>query len=273
MQMRLYNTIRTYSLLAMMVAVLLVSCDDSEEADKYSVVLSAPKAAGNGQYRERVQTGDPVAVTVQVASEVPLTQLKITKTKNLEVDASFGENGVMTVPISSSSFEYDFSYIPVTEDADQLIGFTFRVEDADGGYKESDLTLVVSLAPRDNIPRKRWLWKSLLHVNNPDQPNAESIKQCEKDNSILFNADGTMVMNYGADTGSGDCVFDGFTQYISWSLAEDEKTFTIVKGNGTDVYRVNTLTAEKMELEIDIDLTVFGGGIETFIYVYTAAPR
>jgi hypothetical protein len=87
-------------------------------------------------------------------------------------------------------------------------------------------------------------------------------------------------MDYGSNTAAGDCAFDGLTGYASWDLTDDEKYFLIRKYNvftpdviQTDTFRVKTLTVDRLALETDIDLTVFGAGIETFQYVYEAAPR
>jgi hypothetical protein len=266
--MKRHNLIRNFCLLITAAVVVLVSCDDDSESgsDPYSVVISAQKIPGNGQYKHTVQSGSEVHLTIDVESEVPVTWLNITKKVNLEVDETFGENGVMNIPITAIPFEYDFHYVATPDDADQLVGFTFQVEDENGGFRESDLTLVVTLTPRDNIPRKRWLWKSLI-----DEEGNEAIFECDKDNSVLFNIDSTMVMNYGEQTAQGDCLFDGFIAYDKWHLTDDEQYFVVKKHNVfspaiilTDSFLVKKLTVERLELEINRN-----DGYGTLLYVYT----
>ncbi len=280
--MKAFRPYIRYGLAVLAASAIFVSCEEESEpiVDNPAITLNATKVPGHGQYRLPTESGKAVAVTANVASSAPLKSLTITKTVNLQVDSDYGNNGVLTVNPSGTDFQYAFTYTPDTTDVDQLVGFTFRAENANGSISESDLTLAVTLSPRDNLPRRRWLWKSLLHVNDPDEPNKESIRECEKDNSFLFNRDGSVVMNYGTNTATGDCAFDGLTGYASWSLTDDEKYFLIKKYNvftpdviQTDTFRVKTLTVDRLALETDIDLTVFGAGIETFMYVYEAAPR
>lgn len=262
-------------------AVIAISCEDSYESDAGSpgLPLTAAtniKSPGRGQYSMNALTGQEVEITATLPAGTK--SLTITKTVNLENDATYGTGGVLTVTPSGS--EYQFVYVPVEADLDQLIGFTFRAESGDGSIQSSDLTLNVTLSPRDNLPKRKWLFKSKIYV---DAGNAEDIRECEKDNYIYFNEDGTVTNDYGANTGTGDCGFDGFNVYDSWELSEDEKTFTMVYHNlfnpaqiTTDVYRVNVLTTDRLELEIDIDLSWLGPPYtteETFIYKYSAERK
>ncbi len=261
----------------------LMSCEsdvqgpeDFFDRDGFAVELSAEKTLGHGQYRASAESGDVVSVDVITTSQDNLTTLKITKTVNLAVDATFGNNGSLVVDATGSDFTYNFSYATDTSDVDQFIGFTFEATDAAGKKEVSDLTLNVTLSPRDNLPRRRWALTSILHVN---EGNLEVIKECEKDNSMLLNADSTIVMDYGTDTGAGDCLFDGFKIYDKWYLTADEKQFIwefhgLFDPNTTvETYEVRTLTTDELGLELEVDLTVFGLGIETFLYTYKAVPR
>ena len=277
-----------YLLIPLLAIFMVTGCDkqgpDSEDyydLDGYSITLNADKAPGHGQYQKSVESSDPLDITVQVNSLSDLKTLSITKTVNLSADPTFGENGVMTVDASGKEFTYNFHYNPSVDDVDQLIGFTFQATTVDGLTETSDLTAKVTLSPKDNLVRRRWNWQSILHVNDMDQPNVESIKDCEKDNFYLFNADGTMSLNYGSDTGTGDCVFDGFTEYDSWKLTDDEKYF-IIKSHGiftpnvtkVDTFTVKKLTVETLQLEETVDLSAFGGRTdEVFLYTFKAAPR
>jgi hypothetical protein len=271
-------------LMIFFVTVLLISCEDDYESDAgdHAILLTYPgqqiKAPGRGQYKLRALSGEDVAVTASMASVKPLKTFTIMKTVNLASDQSFGDNGTLTVDLNSVNDEFLFNYKPTEEDVDQLVGFTFHAEGTNGSHLVSDLQLVVTLSPRDNLPRKNWLWKSKLWI---DKDNLQDIKECEKDNYYLFNSDGSMSINFGANTGTPGCDFDGFNVYDTWSLSEDEKTFTMVYHSifspdvpQTEIYRVKTLTTEMLELEIDFDLTWAGEGAEeTFLYEFTALPK
>ncbi len=270
--------------LTFLAALTILSCEDSFDNDTYADDLAIPitvadtsiKAPGRGQYKMRLLSGDVVNAKLDLSSVQPVSSLLIRKTRNGAADVSFGTNGSVTVT-SGLTDAYEFNYETQVEDIDQLVGFTFEATGSNGAVVASDLTLIVTLSPRDNIPQKRWAWTSKIWV---DAGNVEDLKECEKDNYWLFNADGTMGVGYGTDTGAGDCLFDGFNIYLSWELSEDGQTFTTTRSGlfdptiVTEVYRVKSLTTEKMLLEIDLDLTVFGlTAEETFIYEYTALPK
>jgi hypothetical protein len=275
--MRSYRQLIIYGIVAVS-AAFFASCEEDTEtnADDLSIPLTAGdqsiKAPGKGQYRMNALSTDNVTVKAQVPSSA-VRSFTITKKVNLVVDPQYGQNGVLTVDPASFDSEYTFNYTTLTTDIDKLVGFTFRVEKTDGSIEESDLTLVVTLSPRDNIPTKRWIWKSKIWV---DGGNLEDIKECEKDNYYLFNPDGTMSINFGTNTGSGSCNLDALIEYYTWELSEDEKTMTMTRNSdpNTEVYRVKTLTTEKLDLEIDYDLSVFGlSSEETFLFKLEAAPR
>lgn len=270
--------------LLILLTLLLAGCEpeaqgpeDYTDHDNFTVKLSAGKSIGPGQYTQKVQSGNEVTVAVQVQSPAQLKELQIIKTVNLEVDPSFGTNGTMVISAMGNSFDYAFQYTPAVADVDQLVGFTFKAVNAAGGAETSDLTVVVTLSPRDNLSRRRWALASVYHVN----ANEEAIKECEKDNSMLLNADSTVVVVYGSDTGTGDCSFDGFNVYTEWYLSEDEKQFTR-KYYGifspetvvTEEFEVVTLTVDKLVLKQVLDLSALGLSTEeTFLFTYVATAR
>lgn len=264
---------------------LLFSCeaDDAQGPEDYYdqgdfiVELNAQKSPGKGQYRTVLQSDQTITVDVHVESTESLERLLIHKTVNLEPDESFGSGGTMEVQASGNSFDYQFNYEPSVTDVDKLVGFSFTAVTASGKMQTSDLTAVVTLSPMDNLVTKRWVWKSIKHVN---EGNAEVINDCEKDNSFLFNADGTMSIDYGAITGTGNCGFDGLTPYSNWYITEDEEYFVMEKYNvftpniiEEERYRLVTLSVDQLQLALDVDLTVFGLGIETFLYTFEPEPR
>jgi hypothetical protein len=282
--LNVYRRYLRYTLIVLIASVVMSACEGDYEtdADDPSIPLvhavQQIKAPGHGQYKLNTLSGDEAQVTVDLSTVPAIESLTITKTVNLSVDETFGSNGVLTVDAGSFDSEYLFEYTPSETDVDQLVGFTFRAESENGTILTSDLQLVVTLSPRDNLPRRKWLWKAKIWV---DGGNVADMKECEKDNYYLFNKDGSMSLNFGANTGSAGCDFDGFNVYDSWSLSEDEKIFVMTYHSifspdspQTETYRVKTLTTEKLELEIDYDLTAFGlGPEETYLYEFTAIPK
>ena len=274
-----------YTLLLMAVFVYSQCTEKDNETvvDDPQISMYAPTSPGHAQYKIAVESGYDVTVPLSITSSSNLKSVKVTKTFNLDIDPSFGDNGTLTILSSAggSSYDYTFTYMPSTEDVDQLVGFTFEAENEKGNVSQSDLTLVVTLSPRDNLPRRKWNLTSVLWVNNTDTPNLESINDCEKDNSMLLNEDGTMSVDYGTDTGSGSCAYDGLTAYDSWELTDDDQYF-IRTSHGVftpdveviDTFTVRSLTVEEFAIEQSVDLTVFGlGPDERFLYVYKAGPR
>jgi len=273
-----------YSLL-LVVAFTFNQCEENEnttQPDNPLMVLSAPISPGHGQYKINVESGNEISVPININSTSNLKSFQVTKTVNLAADNTFATNGVMNMITGSAgpTFQGTFTYRPVVSDVDQLIGFTFKAENQEGLVTENDLTLVVTLSPRDNLPRRKWHLKSVLHVNNKTTPNKEEIKECEKDNTMVLFADGKITIDYGTDTGAGSCLFDGFNVYTGWELTEDNLQF-IRTSYGifspdvtvTDVFAVKTLTVERFDIEQTIDLSAFGlGKEEKFLYVYEAGP-
>src|SRR5690554_5014690 len=169
--MKLLNRCLKYSLV-LFPMIIFMGCEPDEQspADYYdtgdlTVKLSADKSVGKGQYIRKVESGNEVNVVVSVQSASALSALKITKTVNLAVDPTFGNDGSLVVDASGTSFEYEFNYLPDTNDVDQLVGFAFEATNAAGESKVSDLTLAVTMSPRDNLSRRRWMLTSILHVN------------------------------------------------------------------------------------------------------------
>src|SRR5690606_23637297 len=130
-------------------ACMFTGCEDDipSNSNEQAIPLrtaegSDLKAPGRGQYALEALSGDEVSVLVDIPSS-SVRSLTITKTVNLEVDPTFGENGVLTVPASYGD-AYTFTYAPPVSDIDQLVGFTFTAERSDGLSITSDLTLIVT---------------------------------------------------------------------------------------------------------------------------------
>ena len=271
------------------IGTLVIGCDtddsqtpeDFYDQGDFTIVLDAQKTPGQGQYRIVVESSDTININVHVEAPDDLMGLTITKTVNLEIDESFGNQGVMQVDASGNSFNYNFIYEPLIEDVDELVGFTFEAQTTSGNSHTSDLTASITLSPKDNLATKRWNWSSIKHVTSLNMPNEEVINDCEKDNYYLFNADGTMSLNYGQDTGAGACNLDGLNVYDQWYISDNEEYFLMEKYNVftpditvVDTFRIKTLSIDKLELEQTVDLSVFGlSEEEIFLYSFSPAPR
>lgn len=268
--------------------IVLNSCGEPDQTPEdyfdngsFTVKLDAQKAPGHGQYKQALTTSEQVDLKVTVNAPSDLESLQITKTVNLETDESFANSGVKQIDASGKTFTYEFHYDPQIADINQLVGFTFKAITGDQQSTTSDLTVAVNLSPRDNLVTKRWNWKSILHANDEENPNMETIKDCEKDNAYLFNADGTLSLDFGQDTAAGDCALDGLNAYDSWKLTDDEKYF-IIKRHGIfspdktviDSFEVKQLSIETLKLQLSIDLSSVGAGSnEIFLYTFKASPR
>jgi len=272
---------RLFALCSLILAMVSVSCEEDYESNSSNaaILLTVPdksiKAPGQGQYRLQVESNHQASVTANVGS-ADLRSLTIVKTVNLEKDASFGNGGSMTVDLSTFGSSYVFDYTPPTDEVDQLVGFTFQGEYKDGNVRTSDLKLVVTLSPKDNLPRRKWLLDSKIWV---DQGDAENIKDCEKDDYYFFNQDKTMKIEYGSN--DGGCELAPLNVYDHWELSEDEKTFKMYhhplnneSAVEVDIYHVNVLTTDRLELQIDFDLSWLGLSTEeTFIYKFKAVAK
>jgi len=254
--------------------------EDFYDQGDYTIVLDATKAPGTGQYRAQLESNDTLHVNVNVKAPEELRGIQVTKTRNLTVDTSFGTAGTRIIEASGTAFDFDFTYYPSVDDVDQLIGFTFEAMTASDKMHTSDLTAVITLSPKDNLTRKDWLWTSIKHVNSANQPNEEVIAECERDNIYSFNEDGSMSLDYGGDTGSGSCNLDGLNVYSKWRITDVDQYFLLEKYNvftpnitAVDTFEIVELKVERLQLLQKVDLSVFGLGIEEFLYTFQPQPK
>jgi len=281
--MNVYRQYIAYGVILLATVLCLGSCEDDYQSDAADPGLpltvdgASIKAPGHGQYKiTRKLVDGQVVITADFSTLEGVKSLTVTKTVATQKDETFGQNGVITIDPSGQS-KYDFTYNLQDGDVDKLVGLTFEARDQAGKVLTSDVTLVTTLTPRENIPLKKWAWTSRLWVDNG---NSQDLKDCEKDNYYLFNSDSTVTVNYGADTGAGDCSLDGLNVYDKWYLTADEKYF-IIKRHGLfdgkvaiDSFQMQTLAVDKLEMTLDVDLSIFGLGTdETFLYQYLAEPK
>lgn len=270
------------------ITVLIAGCetDDSQTPEDFydqgdfTVVLNAEKIPGQGQYRTVLESNETINVDVHIEALTNLDGLSITKTVNLVVDESFGNQGSIDVDASGTSFDYNFVYEPSIDDVDKLVGFTFKTKTTEGVERTSDLTASITLSPKDNLVTKMWNWSSIKHVNSPNQANEEVIADCEKDNAYIFNADDTMSLLYGNDTGVGPCNLDGLNEFESWYITENDEYFIMEKHNVftpnvtvRDTFKLKSLSVGELKLEQTVDLTALGLGEEIFLYTFTPSPK
>lgn len=280
--MKQINSVLKYAAVLSAIAIFSGCSDDEDLPDQsINITLSGEdlETSSPGEYRYQVESGSEVKLNARVQSAVSLSNLVITKTVNNTIDAGYGTNGTTTVDISGNEASYDFAYTPSVDDVDQLVGFNFKGTTSSGATEEIDLNLVVTMSPIDNLTRRRWLLTSVFHVNRDE----EGIKDCETDNSMLLNEDGSMVFDFGEDTAQGDCAFDGFTEYNKWYISEEDGVqYFNREGYGifdpetvlVDTYKIVGLTTEKIEMEQTMDLSDFGESTEeTFIFTYVATSR
>lgn len=225
------------------------------------------------------KAGRTINATLYITAPNGVKDVVVYKTINLQRDNSYGGSGTVTaVPVSvgGDQYEYQFSYELNGDEVEKLVGFNFRFTDAKGLAAEKDLTVNTTTSAQNIIYSRKWkliskMWTSI-------SPATEMIEECEKDDVYSWNRDSTINISYGR---SG-CTFDGFNVYDKWSISEDEKTFTQVYHSlfnpanvTTEVYKVKSVTKDRLVMEILVDLSVFGPPYtdkEVFVYTFEPVP-
>lgn len=203
----------------------------------------------------------------------------IYKTINLQRDNTYGGSGAVTaVPVSvgEDNYEYHFIYELKGDEVEKLVGFNFKFTDAKGLSVEKDLTVNTITSGQQIIYSRKW--KLISKLWTTVSPAVEDLKDCEKDDVYSWNRDSAYSVNFGASA----CTFDGFNVFDKWVLSEDEKTFTQIYHSlfdpaniTTEVYRVKTITKDKLVMEIFVDLSIFGPPYtdkEVFVYTFEPVP-
>jgi len=255
--------------LCLLALIAFNSCKkDEDKVDQPLVVLSTDNFTG--------KSGQTLSVTVNVTSPSGIKSLTISKGVNLVQDLDFGTDGTLTVTPeagSQTNWEYTFTYKLEPTEVDKLVGINFRVVDNDGKTAEKDLTINTTVSGAQLLASYKWNLKGKFD----ETLNAPDFSDCEKDDSFIFNADGSMQVGYGTKA----CGFDGFNVYSGWTLSEDEKTLTITYASlfdpsniTVDKYNVRSLTRDRLILDITYDLTVFGlSDKELYVFTYDASNK
>lgn len=267
--MRPYNFFTTFSLACL---ILLGSCrKDKTDLSLPIVKLSTDKITGKSERQ--------IQVSVSLSAPLGLGSLQISKGVNLKTDSNYGTNGILSVnpPAGTgNSWNYAFTYTLSPDEVDKLVGFNFKLIDAKGRSAEKDLTVYTTVSGAQTIFTHKWALVSKFWKTG--NPPAESIKDCEKDDTYQWNRDSTMSINYGKLA----CDFDGFNVYDKWTLSADEKTFTQTYHSLFDPtkitvekYTVISIASDKLVMSIPVDLSWLGAPYtdhELFIYTFNAVP-
>lgn len=256
-----------YLLVCLLALFMAGACKKEEKATGPALTLTPEKVTG--------KSGRDTTVVLKAPADVTIKSLVITKTINLQPDNNFGTNGRIEVtPATGQGFEYRFTYTFSDTEVDKLVGINFKVTDASGQVAEKDLTVKTTVSGQQLLYSYQWNVKSILRTTA--NPAEENIKECEKDDFYTFSKDSSMAKGYGLSA----CDFDGFNVYYNWELTEDEKTLTLRYKNAfsgavtTEVYAVKTLTRDKLELEIILDLSWLGlTDKEKFVYTFTPTSK
>lgn len=256
-----------YLILVLLALFIAGGCEKEKNAAGLQLTLTPEKVIG--------KSGRDTTVILKAPAGVTIKSLVITKSINLVPDNSFGTDGRIEVtPASAQGFEYSFTYTFKDTEVDKLVGIHFKVTDAGGQVSEKDLTVNTTVSGAQLLYSYQWNFKSILRTTA--NPSEENIKECEKDDFYTFSKDSSMAKGYGLSA----CDFDGFNVYYNWELTEDEKTLALRYKNAftgavtTEVYAVKTLTKDKLELEILLDLSWLGlTDKEKFVYTFTSTSK
>ena len=250
-----------FSFILIVVSILLFSCKkDSIDPNLPSLKLSPETVSG--------KSGQPVQAILTIHAPYGAKDLEISKTVNL-VDA-FGVTTVVPESLGDNNYKYVFNYTYLPEEVDKLVGINFHFEDAKENAAEKDLTINTIASGWQIIYSHTWKLTSKLWTTR--NPVEENLKDCEKDNLYNFNRDSSILVSYGLE----GCPLDGLNIYDKWTLSADEEIFTQIYHSVFDPtkitvekYTVKSLTKDKMVMEIELDLTIFGASAhEVFVYTY-----
>ncbi len=241
--------------------LMFSSCKkDSVDANLPSMRLIPEMVSG--------KSGQQVSVTLTIHAPYGAKALEISKTINLV--SALGVTTVMPASLGDNNYQYIFTYTYEPDEVEKLVGINFHFVDEKGNVAEKDLTVNTIASGAQIIYSHTWkLTSKIWQTRNPPE---ESIQACEKDNLTNWKRDSSILLNYG----NAGCTFDGFNIFDKWTLSEDEKTFTQVYHSAfnpdkitVEVYKVISLTKDKMILEIGLDLSDFGlSENEIFVYTY-----
>lgn len=259
---------KNYKTLVLLIisVVFLYGCKKTQETNPVILKLSPDFVKG--------KSGQDIASTLLINSMNGIENILIYKTVNLKKDEKYGTKIVKPEKVNGSDYLYKFNYNLNPDEVDKLVGFNFHVKDKQGFFSEKDLTVHTIASGWQTIFSRKWKLTSRLWTSI--NPNVEDLKDCEKDDVYSFKRDGSYSINFGLSA----CTYDGFNVYDTWTLSEDEKTFTTKYHSlfdpsniTTETYTVKLISSEKLIMQQTIDLSIFGlSDKEIFVYTFEAAP-
>jgi hypothetical protein len=213
------------SLFVIAALIFVASCSEDEEPAVAPSVSVSPDAYTGAP-------GETVNATVTGDLDGAFVSMTITKYNGTSIDTDWETNGSMEV---TSGLPYNFSYILGPEGLDGTAGrFGFVVTDDNQLTGQTNLIITTEATRTQLLTFFDWQYHSLLWQDTPDTW-AEGIADCEKDNILTFNADGTMDYDYGALVGpdncgeggcEGSCSGDGVLNWVGWSFNDDESVLS-----------------------------------------------
>lgn len=253
------------------IGIMTTSSSCTKEYAAPVVTLSSDSFTG--------KIGEVASTTVDATIEAEYKELKITKYIGTDVDASYGTDGTMTV---TASLPYTLDYTLAEEGAETPIRFQFQVYDKEDQVGEANFVVTTELTYDYVLTAFNWRWDTKVGKVFEADPVTDLIEDCEKDNVFIFNADGSMSIDYGALTGEGGgtCDFDGLNPYVFWELNADNTVLTLTKDNAFDpgnytyeVYNIVSFSLTDFEATSTVDLTAFGGVEYDWTFTFKAEPK
>ncbi|MEB3323685.1 MAG: hypothetical protein VKI81_12755, partial [Synechococcaceae cyanobacterium] len=190
--MRTKNLLLTaLSLFVIAALIFIASCNEDEEP-AVAPSLSISPATFTGA------PGETVNATVSGDLDGNFVSMTITKYNGTTVDTDWETNGSMEV---TSGLPYNFSFTLGPEGLDgTAVRFGFQVTDDNQLTGTTNLIITTEATRTQLLTFFDWQYHSLLYQDTPDTW-AEGIAECEKDNILTFNPDGTMEYDFGALVG------------------------------------------------------------------------
>jgi hypothetical protein len=212
------------------------------------------------------QVFDIDTITVAVNAPAGLKSLQITKHIGSKLDSTFGTNGVKLLTVYDYKIIYEFKESGLKD----TIRYDFLAEDLKGQTGTSKLIVTTQPSPRYYLLKYDWLWLNKMGQCKfiPQDTLVELISDCEKDNVFRFSADSTMVLDFGALTGSGggSCDSDALNTYKFWSLNRIQSELSLITVNNTtqkkrtQVYRIQYIDSLIMKTSTTFTYDTTGTG-------------
>ena len=214
------------SMLVIASFIFITSCSEDDPVPPVSPVISIDPATFTGA------PGETVNATVTGTLDGAFVGMTITKYNGTSIDTDYGTDGSMEV---STPLPYSFSFTLGAEGLDgTAVRFQFVVTDANELTDETNLIITTEATRTQLLTFFNWRYASLLWQETPPD-FVEGINECEEDNILTFNTDGTMAYDFGAKTfpeyDQGSCSGDGQLIWSTWAFNAAEDTLRAFRLN------------------------------------------